>query len=73
MTTTAWSATPASHRSLRGVRELKAPDPKLDTLDESDFALGFALQQQGKTDEAIVVYRRFLEAHPDHAQDQSLR
>ena len=32
------------------------------------FAKGFALQQKGKLDEAIAVYRSMLKDNPDHVQ-----
>lgn len=41
-------------------RQAKRSDPR--------FAQGFALQQQGKLDEAIEVYRSMLKDQPDHVQ-----
>jgi tetratricopeptide (TPR) repeat protein len=40
----------------------------VDADNDPRFGRAFTLQQQGKLDEAITVYRDFLKTYPDHAQ-----
>lgn len=50
------------------LRWLDIVDGLQPATDEALFTRGFSLQQLGKQDEAIAIYRAFLEGHPKHAQ-----